>query len=314
VTRHFEGPLQGESGAEYLADPALLQAAEIALTLGAPLLLTGEAGCGKTDFAWAAAGALTPGRAPLLCQVRSESRARDLLYHYDAVARFADAQAHGEEGREARLQARSAGPYLALEALGAAIVAPDRRVVLIDEIDKAPRDLPNDLLRELDKWAFRIAELKPGETSGDLRAEMQRPPHLPPPFVVITSNVERQLPEPFLRRCVFFHIRFPDEDRLVRILAKRIEATGAGGVEPGRVAPGRLQRAARILLRLRDVRDLVKRPGTAELLHWEDALWRAFASPDRGGLPEPEKVSWKALPGLECLLKLREDLETVGAA
>jgi len=146
----------GRDGKRFIADAELLAAANVALALGRPLLLTGEPGCGKTDFASAAATGLvdTPQhitaetRVPLEQYVRSETRARDLLYTYDAVRRFGDAQTSGYLGKR-----RAAFPqnYVTLEPLGQALMSPVRRVVLIDEIDKAPRDLPNDLLRELDQ-------------------------------------------------------------------------------------------------------------------------------------------------------------------
>ena len=309
---HGEG-LTGERGAPYLADPRLIAAANIALELGAPLLLTGEAGCGKTDFAYAAARTLDEVTGePLLCMVRSETRARDLLYHYDAVARFADAQAHGDEGREARERARSPGPYLGLEALGTALTSAKRRVVLIDEIDKAPRDLPNDLLRELDKWRFRVQELPEKATWGALAWEMGLPGGAPKPFVVITSNVERQLPEPFLRRCVFFHIPFPTQTQLHEIVKRALEADAPK--DDLRRSPARLERLTEVLIALRDVPNLVKAPGTAELLQWERALWAVYQDPavtTRLG-PKGTPPVWRDLPGLECLLKLREDLELVG--
>ncbi|MEZ4464387.1 MAG: AAA family ATPase [bacterium] len=148
----------------YLPDEALIAATNVAIALGLPLLLTGEAGCGKTDFAFAIARfqsgkgrAWDPDDADdglLDCYVRSDSRARDLLYHYDAVRRFGDAH-HGQ-------QVRAADPryYIELRNLGRALAEAEvrgrQRVVLIDEIDKAPRDLPNDLLRELDQGRFEI--------------------------------------------------------------------------------------------------------------------------------------------------------------
>ena len=253
MTTRLRGDFFGQDRYPYHPHQGLVAAANTALLLGVPLLLTGEPGCGKTDFAWAAARKL--GREPLCCYVRSDTRARDLLYHYDAVRRFADAQ-----GNRAEEAARPQG-YIDLMPLGQALLAPQQEVVLIDEIDKAPRDLPNDLLRELDQGHFDIPEIPPdaplgpalGAAAGDdlsgvrLQRRMQRQEERPMPLVIITSNQERQLPDPFLRRCVFFHIPFPawpDEappkpgepprkDTLLAILRGRLPALPAAAARPG---------------------------------------------------------------------------------
>ncbi len=222
--------LRGRERHVYQADPGLLAAANAALALGMPLLLTGEAGCGKTDFAYAVAHALSTdpevetSKSKLLeCYVRSDSRAQDLLYHYDALSRFGDAHHGGEAGKQRAEEVRN---YIELRDLGRALMSSSLRVVLIDEIDKAPRDLPNDLLRELDQGHFEIPEIPAADfpadasaKSGDrgqpidsdrpltYRNQMRRPEGAHKPMVIITSNVERQLPDPFLRRCVFFHPR-----------------------------------------------------------------------------------------------------------
>lgn len=218
--------LRGREGHVYRADAGLLAAANAALALEMPLLLTGEAGCGKTDCAYAVASALvedrevTPGESDLLeCYVRSDSRAQDLLYQYDALGRFGDASHGGPAGARRAEEVRN---YIELRPLGRALMSAGLRVVLIDEIDKAPRDLPNDLLRELDQGHFEIPEIpaaddQSGETATPIdpdrpltfRNQMRRPEGARKPMVIITSNVERQLPDPFLRRCVFFHIPFP---------------------------------------------------------------------------------------------------------
>ena len=315
--------LVGREGKPYHPHPDLIAAANAALVIQRPLLLTGEAGCGKTDFAFAAASGLgghpdADGKTmqALECYVRSDSRARDLLYHYDAIRRFGDAQHGGEKGSE---RAQDPRPYLRLEDLGKALVSPKLRVVLIDEIDKAPRDLPNDLLRELDQGHFEIQEIAADDPDPEApvdpdkpstyRHTMRRPKDEVRPFVIITSNVERQLPDPFLRRCVFFHIPFPDTTELKRILRSRFDDDELF-----------LDRILDVFGAVRSAPNLTKKPSTAELIHWTSALRELYGSGAvlralnewAGGSEQKVKgrhrdVRWKELPALGCLLKLRED-------
>ena len=329
--------LKGRLGKPYRPGPELVSAANVAMTLGVPLLLTGEPGCGKTDSAFAVALWLALLRNPglkdwdpassehglLECYIRSDTRSKDLLYRYDAVRRFGDAQ-HGSETR--RADAQDARHYIDLEPLGRALASPERRVVLVDEIDKAQRDLPNDLLRELDQGQFEIPEIerdadklfgRPVESDGvPLRRTMGRRHRLQShqPFIVLTSNEERQLPDAFLRRCVFFYIRFPTDERLLEILQ------GWYPQEPRDflVASGVL------FNQLRKTQGLTKKPSSSELLRWIEALTtvicradpqvrdricRLAASAKRGG----DGVPWRDVPSLGCLLKHREDWEKLEA-
>ncbi len=311
-----ETGLSGQYG-PYLADPALVHAANTALCLEMPLLLTGDPGCGKSDFAWVAAKALGH-KEPLRCHIRSDTRARDLLYHYDALVRFGDAQQGGDRER-----ARDPRHYISLRPLGAALMRPGtkRSVVLIDEIDKAPRDLPNDLLHELDEMRFEIPEMGDFTSNEDrydrifrdipLRREMVRPENTKKPFVIVTSNAERQLPEPFLRRCIFYCIPKPDKDKLVEITKKRSQ-TGDSAL---------LENLATVFYHVRSIKELVKPPTTAEMLNWTKMMTQFHTADDIAStieafaeaLQAKQNVDWSQLPGLAILLKLEEDLATVGA-
>ena len=324
----LHGIHNGRDGAPYHPSDALLAAANTALLLNTPLLLAGEPGCGKTDFAWYAARALASALGqpeatakPLECYVRSDLRARDLLYQYDALARFADAQ-HPPSGDAQRAQ--DARNYVTLSPLGIGLMSTTQRVVLIDEIDKAPRDLPNDLLREMDQGHFAIAEIPdavPGSVrdaaSGiELRRHMQRPPDAPRPLVIVTSNAERQLPDAFLRRCVFFHIPFPDESELRTILIERL-GRGGGPSQQGAIAD-----TLAITQALRDPANrLIKPPGTAEIIGFLRAVLEPGREADfRKTLPlselaqrarNKERMPWRKLPALHCLIKLKDDLDTL---
>ncbi|HEY0991662.1 MAG TPA: MoxR family ATPase [Kofleriaceae bacterium] len=263
----------------YVLSPELATTVNVALALDQPLLVTGEPGCGKTALAWAVAAQL--GCRVLEFHTKSTSVARDALYHVDSLRRFHDASM-GDPG------ARDASRYLAYRALGEAIRSPTTVVVLIDEIDKAPRDFPNDLLNELDRMRFEVPEVEPAL---QFRASVKH-------FVLITSNSERRLPLPFLRRCVYAHVEFPDPDTLARI------------VELHCGAPARSFAAAAVrrFLELRAVPGLVKTPATGELIAWVRVLQRLGIDETRlAELPIGE------LPALETLVKMIDDLRTVCA-
>ena len=254
----------------YLVDDGLRDACNVALLLGQPLLLTGEPGTGKSRFAYALAWEFGLGD-PLVFEVKSTSTARSLFYQYDALQRYQDIQSG--------IIAKDAPPtnYLTIQALGQAIInshapadlptaiaglahsgAPRRSVVLLDEVDKAPRDFPNDVLNELEDLYFRIPEL------GNLRLQAQ--PELRP-LMVLTSNSERDLPDAFLRRCVYYHLPFPDREKLEEIVALQLQEFPAS-------TP--LNRdAITLFLKLREPSSgLRKKPATAELLLWLLTLQR----------------------------------------
>ena len=268
----------------YLTSPELEEAVNLAIALGRPLLLQGDPGCGKTRLAYAVAFSL--GLPLEECYIKSTSRAQDLLYTYDAVSRLYDAEL-GEHGPlDERGQRRSSDirNYIHLGPLGRAISRATfgrRSVVLIDEIDKADLDFPNDLLRELDRLEFDVAEA-PGI---QFRVPGDRPEHRP--IIFVTHNEEKALPAPFLRRCIYYYMEFPKERAfLERLLARH----GIGDDE------GLRREAVQVILQLRKL-DLTKKPGLSELLDWAGYLAAVNA-------PVDELAS---LPYLGVLLKQTAD-------
>jgi MoxR-like ATPase len=265
--------------AGYLPDAGLVDAVNVAIALGQPLLLTGEPGTGKTQLAHSVAYQLFgPGVTPIVFNTKTTSTARDLFYQYDALTHFRDAQLR-PAGQQLLVD-----EYITYQALGLAIliampreqvagVLPpayqargrSRSVVLIDEIDKAPRDLPNDVLNEIEAMSFQVKE-----TGQRFAAELEYRP-----IVIMTSNSEKLLPEPFLRRCVFFHLEFPDTDQLRRIVERRL---GGDGERPG---PTRAWVGDAIGLFEKIRSQLKRKPATAELLAWIQVLDRL--STDAGG-------------------------------
>ncbi len=267
----------------YVPGDELETAINTALAVGEPLLITGEPGTGKTQAAYYAARNL--GLEPVIhFQVKSESTAGDLLYNFDTVRYFHDA--HLRKGEEEL----SKGDYVERRALWHALAAEEPRILLIDEIDKAPRDFPNDLLHELDKMEFTITET--GETVS-APTEMR-------PIVFITSNSERRLPEPFLRRCVYHHIRFNDA-LVAKAVAKRRDYFRNLGDDF-------LKMAVERFLALRG-RSLRKRPATGELLVWLRVLALAV-----GTYPERLDRDLSKLPYVGVLLKDHQDIEELKAS
>ena len=262
----------------YLTNDALEAAVNCALALERPLLVKGEPGTGKTLLAQAIAQGLGEGGSalPLLhWTVKSTTRAQDGLYIYDTVQRLYDARFGDGDVKDIR-------HYIKPGPLGRAFSSPERVVLLIDEVDKADIEFPNDLLHELDRMRFHIVE------TGDEIVAKERP------VVVITSNNEKELPDAFLRRCVFHFIDFPDQElmkRIVRVHHPHIDDT-------------LVDQAVVAFYELRAVPRLRKRPSTSELIDWIAVLMQSGAGRER---------LTKELPFLGVLLKKEQDVELLRA-
>jgi len=254
---------------DYIAAPELMQTVNVAVQLSRPLLIKGEPGTGKTMLAQSIAQGL--GMPLITWSIKSTTKAQDGLYGYDTVQRLYDGQfGDGDVSDIAR--------YIKLGRLGEAFASPERVVLLIDEIDKADLEFPNDLLWELDRMDFYIPE-----THQTVKAAHR-------PIVLITSNAEKELPDAFLRRCVFHYIEFPDEAMMERIVRVHVPDLD------GRL----LDLAIEAFYWLRDVSGLQKKPSTSELIDWAQAL-------AAGGVDHGQIV--RSLPFMGVLLKKDHDVD-----
>ena len=258
----------------YVATDDLKIAVNAAVTLQRPLLVKGEPGTGKTVLAHEVSKAL---KAPLIeWHIKSTTKAQQGLYEYDAVSRLRDSQLGDERIKDIR-------NYIKKGKLWEAFTAPVRPVLLIDEIDKADIEFPNDLLQELDRMEFFVYET--GET---IKAAIR-------PIVMITSNNEKELPDAFLRRCFFHYIKFPDAETMRDIVEVHF---------PG--LKGRLvSEAMKVFYDIRDVPGLKKKPSTSELLDWIKLLLNEDISPETLREQDPRKL----IPPLHgALLKNEQDV------
>jgi len=268
VTRKFEGTER------YVATDDLMMAVNAAVTLARPLLVKGEPGTGKTQLAEEIAAAL--GKPLHRWHIKSTTKAQHGLYEYDAVSRLRDSQL-GEA------KVHDIGNYIVKGRLWEAFSSPEQAVLLIDEIDKADIEFPNDLLLELDRMEFYVHETR----------ELVKARHRP--IVVITSNNEKELPDAFLRRCFFHFIRFPDAETMTRIVA----------VHYPQLKRELLSEALNAFYKLREVPGLKKKPSTSELLDWLKLLLAEDVPPEALRTDDPRK----GLPPLYgALLKNEQDV------
>jgi MoxR-like ATPase len=268
VTTRFQGTER------YVATDDLMMAVNAAVTLARPLLVKGEPGTGKTQLAEEVAAAL--GKPLHRWHVKSTTKAQHGLYEYDAVSRLRDSQLGEAKVHDIR-------NYIIKGRLWEAFESDEQSVLLIDEIDKADIEFPNDLLLELDRMEFYVHETR----------EFIKARHRP--IVVITSNNEKELPDAFLRRCFFHFIRFPDADTMTRIVA----------VHFPELKRELLAEALNAFYRLREVPGLKKKPSTSELLDWLKLLLAEDVPPEALRTDDPRK----SLPPLHgALLKNEQDV------
>jgi MoxR-like ATPase len=260
---------QFKETSSYVISEELMRSVNIAIALQKPLLIKGEPGTGKTTLASAISESL--GKKLYVWNIKSTTKAQDGLYRYDTVQRLYDSQ-FGTEGVD------NIAHYIKFGILGEAFRDQEQVILLIDEIDKADLEFPNDLLWELDRMEFYIHE-----TQETVTARYR-------PIVIITSNAEKELPDAFLRRCVFHYIQFPEPEEMDRIVRAHFPSVGENLI----------RQAMGAFYMVRRIPGIQKKPGTSELIDWIQAL-------QIGGV-DPSTLS-KEIPFAGVLLKKNEDLE-----
>jgi MoxR-like ATPase len=235
---------------DYVISEPLKNAVNVAIALKRPLLIRGEPGTGKTLLAHSIANGLE--KRLIIWNIKSTTKAQEGLYVYDTVQRLNDSRFGGSDVSDIK-------QYIKLGKLGQAFISPEQVVLLIDEVDKADLEFPNDLLNELEEMSFYIPETNESVTANHR------------PIVVITSNAEKELPDAFLRRCIFHYIEFPNPELMEEIVR----------VHFPNIKDNLLREALKAFYKLREIDDFRKKPSTSELIDWIQALIAGGISHDR---------------------------------
>ncbi len=259
---------QFKGSSKYIADESLQNAVNVAIALEKPLLIKGEPGTGKTLLAKSIAEALN--KPLFIWNIKSTTKAQEGLYIYDTVKRLNDARFGDKDISDIR-------QYIRFGPLGQAFLCNEKAVLLIDEIDKADIEFPNDLLHELDEMSFYIYE-----TDEYIHAKHR-------PIVIITSNSEKELPDAFLRRCIFHYIEFPSPDLMADIVKVHFPD----------IDKKLLNQALEVFYKLREIEDLRKKPSTSELIDWIRVLMASGVKIDKKDITD--------IPFLGTLIKNEQD-------